>query len=172
MRFHNRIVIVDLAAALPEITDQFFAALELRARRLVAIEIADQTNSERDVVQIIAVDVATIDLPPPTVAHLVLAVAGGSSVTDHKMISESVLHPSKMTVVIIERGRVSLTRPAVVHDDKLPAAARDWCAIDLRFYRRREITIARTAAAAAAAAAAKQACPKTARLFVAVFLDR
>lgn len=79
-------------------------------------------------------DVAAVDLPPPTIAHFDLAVPGRSSVADHKMISESVLHSLKMPVVIIERGRVSLTRPAVVNDDVLPAAARDRGAIDLRFH--------------------------------------
>ncbi len=50
MRLHDRIMIVDLAAALPQITNQFFAAIELHARRLITIEIANQTNAERDVV--------------------------------------------------------------------------------------------------------------------------
>ena len=131
MRFHDRIMIAHLPAALPEIADQFFAAIELRARRLVAIEIADQANAERDVVEIIAVNVAAIDLSAPTVPHFDLAVAGGSSIADHEMISESVLHSANMPVVIIERRRVSLTRSAVVHDDVLPATPRDRCSIDL-----------------------------------------
>jgi len=88
-------------------------------------EIADQTNSERDVVQVIAVDVPAVDLSPPPVPHFDLAVAGRCAVADHEMIREPVLHPPKMPVVIIERGRVSLPRPAVVDHDVLPAAARD-----------------------------------------------
>src|SRR5436190_15625748 len=48
MRLHNRIMVAHFPAALPEITDYFFAAIELRACRLIAIEIADQTNAERD----------------------------------------------------------------------------------------------------------------------------
>ena len=98
---------------------------------MIAVEIADQTNPERDVVQVIAVDVAAVDLTPPTIAHFDLAVAGRSSVANHEMISKSVLHPTNMPVVIIERGRVSLTSSAVVHDDVLPATPRDWRAIDL-----------------------------------------
>jgi len=50
MRFDDRVAIVDLAATLPQVVDEFLAALKLRARRLVAIEIADQTNAERDVI--------------------------------------------------------------------------------------------------------------------------
>ena len=133
MRFHDRVMTaVDLAAALSQITNQLFATIELRPRRLVTIEIADQTNPEGNVVQIIAVHMAAVDLPPPAIADFDLAVAGRSSIADHKMIGEPVLHPPKMTVVIIERGRISLTRSAVVHDDVLPAAARDRGAVDLR----------------------------------------
>jgi len=98
---------------------------------LIAIEIADQTNSERDIVEIIAVNVSSIDLPAPAVTQFDLAVAGGSSVADHKMISESILHSAKMSMVIIERGRVSLTRAAVVHHNVLPATTRDRRAINL-----------------------------------------
>ena len=76
MRFHDRIMIVDLAAALAEITDQFFATVELRARRLVAVKISDQANAERDVVEIITVDVAAVHLSPPTVAHFDLTISG------------------------------------------------------------------------------------------------
>jgi len=131
MRFHDRIMVADFSAALPEISNQFLAAIKLRPRRLVAVEIAHQTNAERDVVQIIAVDMAAIDLPAPAIADFDLAVAGRCSVADDKMISESVLHPPKMSMVIIERGGVSLPRAAVVDDDVLPAAARDRGAIDL-----------------------------------------
>ena len=134
MRFHDRIMIVDLAAALAEITDQFFATIELGAGRLVTIKISDQTDAERDVVEIITVDVAAVDLSPPTVAHFDLTIPGGSSVADDKMISEPVLHSLEMSMVIIESRRVSLTRPAIVDNDELPTAAPDRRAIDLRFY--------------------------------------
>ena len=120
---------------------------------MVAVEIADQTNPERDVVQIIAVDVSAVDLPPPTVAHFDLTVTGRSSVADDEMISESVLHPAKMPVIIIERSRISLTRSAVVHDNVLPATPRDWRAIDLGAHGARQITVTSAAAAAAPDAA-------------------
>src|SRR5205807_10474591 len=67
MRFHERPVVADLAATLAKITNQLFATFELRARRLVAIEIADQTNSECNVVEIIAVHVPAVDLPAPAI---------------------------------------------------------------------------------------------------------
>src|SRR5213082_860217 len=53
---------------------------------------------------------AAIDLPPPPVAHFNLPIAGGSPIPDDEMISEPVLHPANAPVVIIECGRVPLTR--------------------------------------------------------------
>jgi len=125
-------MIAHFAATLSQVTNQFLATIELRARRLIAVEIADQTNPERDVVEVITVDVAAVNLSSPAVPHFDLAVAGRCSVADHEMISESVLHPPEMPMVIIERGGIALTGSTVVHDDVLPAAARDRRAIDLR----------------------------------------
>ena len=171
MRLHDRPMIADFPATLPQVTDQFFATVELRARWLIAIEIADQANPEGNVVQIIAVNVASVNLTAPAIPHFDLAVAGRGAVADHKMISESVLHPAKMSMVIIEGGSVALTSPAVMNDNVLPATARHRSAIDLTADRRRQITITR-AAAGAASSTAKYSRPETARLFIAVFFDR
>ena len=76
MRFHNGVMRIDFPATLTQIADQFFARFQLRARRLIAIEIADETNAERDVVQVIAVHVAAVDLAPPAIADFDFAVAG------------------------------------------------------------------------------------------------
>ncbi len=145
-------MIADFAAALTKIANQFLTTIELRTGRLIAVEITNQTNAERDVVQIIAVDVAAINLPAPAIANFDLAVAGRSAVADHEMVSEPVLHSAKMPVVVIERGSVALTCSAVVHDDILPAAARDRRAINLITDRSRQITITRAATAALPAA--------------------
>jgi len=124
-------MISDFSAALTKIANQFLTTIELRTGRLIAVEIADQTNAEGDVVQIIAVDMAAVDLPTPAIADFDLTIAGRSAVADHEMVSKSVLHSAKMPVVIIERGSVALTCSAVVHDDVLPAAARDRRTINL-----------------------------------------
>ena len=41
MRFYDRIMIPYFAAALPQITNEFLAGFKLRARWLIAVEIAD-----------------------------------------------------------------------------------------------------------------------------------
>ena len=64
------------AAAVSQIANEFFTRVELCARRLVTIEIAYQTNAERDVVQIIAVHMTAVYLAPPAIADFDLAVAG------------------------------------------------------------------------------------------------
>lgn len=119
---------VDLAAALPKIANQFLATLQLRARRLVAIEIAHQTNPKGDVVQVIAVDMAPVDLPPPAIAHFDLPVTGRCAVANNEMIGKSVLHPADMSVVIVEHARIALPRAAVVDHDELPATPLHGCA--------------------------------------------
>jgi hypothetical protein len=89
------------------------------------------------------------------------------------MISEAVLHVADMAVIIIERARVALARPAVVHHDHLPArvATIGRRAIDLGADRSGQVTEA-CASAAPSSVAAENPRPKTARLLVTIFLDR
>jgi len=121
MRPDRDIAPVDLAAALSQVANEFLTRFELCASWLVAIEIAHQTNTERNIVQIIAVHVAAIDLAAPAVAHFYLAVASRCSVADHEMISKAILHAPDMSMVIIENARVALSRAAIMHDNELPA---------------------------------------------------
>ena len=130
MWLHGDLASVGLAATFAQKANEFFARVELRARWLVAIEIAYQTNAERNVVQIIAVDVAAIDLTPPAIAHFDLAVARGSSVADYEVVGKTILHPADMPMIIIEDARVPLPRAAVVYHNELPAAPFHRCASD------------------------------------------
>ena len=122
MWLHRNGAPLGFTATFAQVTDEFFARLELRARWLVAIKIAYQTNAQRNVVQIIAVHVAAVDLTSPAIAHFDLAVACGSSVANHEMVRETILHPADVPMIIIKSARVSLPRAAVVHDNELPAA--------------------------------------------------
>jgi hypothetical protein len=127
---HRNGASLGFAATFAEVTDEFFARVELRARRLVAIKIAYQTNAQRNVVQIIAVHVAAVDLTPPAIAHFNLAVACGSAVANHEMVRKTILHPADVPMIIIKSARVSLPRAAVVHDNELPATPFHWRASD------------------------------------------
>jgi hypothetical protein len=127
---HWDIAPIDLAATFSKVADEFFARFELRARWLVAIKIAYQTNAQRNVVQIIAVHVAAVDLAPPAIAHFDLTVARGRSVADHEMVGKTILHPADMPMIIIENARVALPRAAIVHHDELPAPPFHGCASD------------------------------------------
>jgi len=130
MRSHHGVMRVDFSATFAQVTNQFFACFELATRGLIAVEITDETNTERNVVQVIAVDMTAVDLAPPTIADLDLTVAGGGAVADDEMVSQSILHPAYVTVVIIENARAALPGPAVMHDDELPATPHHRRAID------------------------------------------
>ena len=72
---HNQRASVTFPTPLLKIPNQFLARVELRACWLVAVEIAHEANTERDVIQIIAVHVATVNLTPPAIPDLDLAIA-------------------------------------------------------------------------------------------------
>ena len=108
---------------------------------MIAIKIANQTNAESDVVEIVAVDMAAVDLPAPPIAYFDLAVTGRGAVADDKMIGQAVFHSSNPAVVVIKNARISLTRPAIVHNDKFPAITHDRRAANLFDHRPREIAI-------------------------------
>jgi len=127
---HGNRAPLGLTATFSQIADEFLACVKLRARRLATIEIADQTNPERNVVQIITVHVPAVDLATPAIAHFHLAVSCGCSVPDDEMIGETILHPAHVAMVIIEDARVSLPRAAVVHHNELPATPFHWRASD------------------------------------------
>ena len=146
MRPHGNVAPVDLAATFSKVANEFFARFELRARWLVAIKIAYQTNAQRNVVQIIAVNVAAVNLTPPAIPHLYLAIPGRCSVTDHEMIGQPVLHPPDVPMIIIEDARVSLARPTIVHDNELPTTTFDWRAADRFDHRSCEIAVTAFAA--------------------------
>ena len=130
MWLHRYLTSLGLAATVAQVADEFFARVELCARWLVPIKIAYQTNAERNVVQIIAVHMAAIDLTPPAIAHFDLSVARGSAVADHEMVGKTILHPADVPMIIIKNARVSLPRAAIVHHNELPATPFHGCASD------------------------------------------
>jgi hypothetical protein len=141
MRPDDGVMCIDFPATLPQIIDQLFACLQLPAGRLIAIEIAYQTNAERNVVQIVAVHVPAIDLAPPAIAYFDLAVARRSAITDDEMIGEPVFHPANMPVVIIENAGATLSCATVVYDNELPAAPHNWRPVDFASDRPRKVPV-------------------------------
>ena len=127
---HWDVAPIGLAATFSQVADEFFARVELRARWLVTIKIAYQTNAQRNVVQIIAVHMAAVDLTPPAIAHFDLAVARGRAVANHEMVCKTILHPADVPMIIIKSARVSLPRAAIMHDNELPATPFHWRASD------------------------------------------
>ncbi len=131
MGFHDHLLAFRFTDAISEKADEFLERLELLGGGFVVVVVADETNADADVVQVVAVDVSTCLLDFPTVADLDLSVARGGSVSDHEMIGEAVLHFADAAVVIFECLGVPLARAAVVNDDVLPASFGDCWAVDL-----------------------------------------
>jgi hypothetical protein len=141
MGTHNCVMRINFPATFSQIIDQFFAGFELAAGRLIAIEIAYQANPERNVVQIIAVHVSAVDLPPPAIAYFDLAITGRGAVPDNEVIGESISHSAHVPVVIIENPGTALPCAAVVDNDELPATAQYRRAIDFAPDRPRKIMV-------------------------------
>src|SRR4030081_1083719 len=112
---------------------------------------------------------AAVDLPAPAVAHFDLTIPGRCPVADNKMVGEPVLHPSHVTMVIIECRGIALSRPAIVHDDVLPPPLHDRGAVNLGPDGARKITIT---PAAATSSRSKKTGKEAAWLFITGLFDR
>ena len=141
MRPDKNIATVDLPTALAKVTDQFFATIELSLGGLVVIEIAHETNAERDIVQIIAVDMTAINLVPPAITHFDLSISGGGPVSDDEVVGQSVPHSTDMPMIIVEHTGISLSRSTIVNNNELPPPALDRSPTDLLDHRSRQVTV-------------------------------
>ena len=90
-----------------------------------------------------------IDLSCPSWTYLDLAVAGGPSITDNKMIGETILHSAYPAMVGVENTGIALPGAAVVNDDIFPATLLNLCLIDPLAHRWRQVTPALKPAAGA-----------------------
>ena len=131
MGFHDHLFAFRFTDAISEEADEFLERLELFGGRFVVVVVADETNADADIVQVVAVDVAACLLDFPAVTDLDLSIASGGSVADHEVIGEAVLHFADAAVVIFECLGVTLARTAVVNDDVFPASFGDRWAVDL-----------------------------------------
>ena len=134
VRFHDGPLPVDLPDALAQKADELVECSQLPRSRRVVIEIADEANAERDVIQVIAMHVATRDLPPPAISDFDFAVTGRAAVADHKMVGESIRHMAHVQVVVVKCARISLPRAGIVHDDVAPAMLLHRSPLDFRLH--------------------------------------
>ena len=126
MRPHRNRTAISFSTAFAQISDQFLARVELGAGWLNAIEIANQTDSESDVIKKIAVDMTAVDLTAPSVADLDFTIAGRGAIADYEMIRQPVLHPPHVSMVVVEHPRISLSGAAVMDNDEFPPVAGYW----------------------------------------------
>lgn len=123
MRFDDRPTLVDLTNALPQIANQLFKSFGLAFGWLTAVVIAHQTNADRDVVEIITVHVAAIDLATPTIADFDLSVPRRGAIADHEVIREPVGHLADAEVIVLKRLGIALPRAGIVDHDIPPASS-------------------------------------------------
>ena len=121
--FDDRGVAFNFSDADAEVGDEFIEGCELGGGRPVAIEITDEANTQRDIIEVVAGDVSAVDLAGPAVANFDFSIARGVAITNDKVVGEAVLHLADVTVVDIKDAGISLPGSAVVHDDIFPAFA-------------------------------------------------
>ena len=118
-----RIASIHFSDSLPQVPNQFIERFKLSMGREVAIEIADQANTDSDIIQIIAVDVAARHLLHPSIANFDLTIPGRSTVADDKMVGQPIWHFAHVAVVIVKDSSVSLPCSAIMNDDIFPPVA-------------------------------------------------
>ena len=113
-----------------QIGDKFIERTKLSPGWLVTIEVADQADSDGNVVEVIARHMSAVELSRPARTDFDLAVAGGSAIADDKMVGQSVLHLTHTAMISVEDASVSLPGAAVVNDDILPPAFLHSCPVN------------------------------------------
>lgn len=120
----------DLADTTTEIGAEFVECSHLILGGCVSVEIAHETDAERDVVQVVARDMAAVDLSSPPVSDFDFSIARGISIADDEVVGEAILHFANASVVDIKNPGVSLAGATVMNDDVFPASALDIGIID------------------------------------------
>ena len=136
---NDRIFSVHLSDPSSEVADELVQSFVLGFCGQIAIEIAHETDADGNIVQIVAVNVASTELAIPPISNFDLAVSRRCTVSDHEMVSQSVWHSANMTMVVVENARVTLARPAVMNDDIFPSIAGNARVIDSFSNRGRQV---------------------------------
>ncbi len=130
MTTNDRILAVNLADTSPEIADQLVQGFVLGFCGQIAIEIADEADADGNIVQIVAMNMASVELANPAISDFDLTVSRRRAISDHEMVSQSIWHFADMPMVVVKDARITLARTAVMNDNVLPAIARHARVID------------------------------------------
>lgn len=134
------VVAIDFTNPLAKVSNQLFEGQVLSLGRQVPIEVADQADPDRYVIQVVAVHMAAGKLVYPAVTDFDLSIAGGSAVADYEMVGEAVRHFAYVPVVIVKNSSIALTRSAVMNDDIFPAVTGYPGLVNRSAHGRREIS--------------------------------
>lgn len=137
MRGDQRLPAFNLSDTIAQIGYKFIERAKLGLGGLITIEVADQTDSDGDVVEVITGHVSAVELSRPARTDFNLAVARGPAIADDKMVGKSVLHLAHAAMIGVEDTSVSLSGSAVVNDDVLPPTFLDSRPIDRSAHSRR-----------------------------------
>src|SRR5688572_11429209 len=106
---------------IPQVVHQFPERLHLPGGRPRLREIANETNTNAHLVDLLAMHVAALNLPEPARTNLDLAITGIDAIPDHEVIGQSVLHPA-LAMCFPVNGGVALPNRAVMRHYPLPPA--------------------------------------------------
>ena len=137
----DRAVTLRFADSIAQVRDEFLKGPDLGLGRGVAVEIAHEADAKRDVIEVVAGDMASVELGGPAVTDLDLAVAGAMSVANNEMVGEAVFHVADAEMVNIENTGISLTGAAVVDNDVFPTTAVHRGTIDGRTNRWAQVVV-------------------------------
>ena len=83
---HDRISSIHFADTAPEIADQFVKRLVFSLGWQVSVEVANEADAKRDVVEIVAMHVSAVELAGPSVPDLDLTVPRRGAVANDEVI--------------------------------------------------------------------------------------
>lgn len=137
----DRLPALGLSHTVAQVGNKLFQGRDLRFGGVISIEVSDEADAEGDVVEVVAGNMASVDLPGPAVTDLNLAIARTVTVADHEVVGQAVLHVPHPEVIDVKDPGVPLTGAAVVDDDIFPSPPAHRCAVDCRAVRGAKVTV-------------------------------
>lgn len=116
VRFDHGPFVIHFADTLAQVAEELIERVELFLSGFFLVEVADQTDAESDVVQVVTVYMPAVDLSAPAITNFDLAISGGRSIADNELVGEAVWHLADVGVVELKCFGVALPCSAVVDD--------------------------------------------------------